>query len=417
MIARCRWFILIINHFCQTTENVWHFSPPLQRVLLARRARSEQEPALAQMDLSLQDAVHIPLATPATASTLLRIHGRGGILRQQLRSVPKARPKAHYSSHECIGDISDLKPKAQRLCLFRRVCLDTQSGEWLYFRRANVSLPPVLFERRYGSQFDFRHVSANGGTEEFLALNKHVRYKPHVRWSPTVVDGGTPSGVTWSAPLHLLSAPFVPTNLGHLVWEEAFPLLLGMVQLGVYDEQAVVLRTHACNQSAAGEAVSASEARLCAKFVAGFIAPLQGREARAVEDVAALRARLFPRTVCFQRLVAGGHTSTGSIRGCNPTCCNPAHFRLQALAVEAATLRPPLSQASSTCSTRKATRARSPSSVSTGSGCSPSTASSMPRRPRNTCCCSCASRGGAAYTTSTRPSLISARAATASAEG
>ena len=288
--------------------------PPGAPSALGRR------PALAQMDLSLQDAVHIPLATPATASTLLRIHGRGGILRQQLRSVPKPRAKAHYSSHECIGDISDLKPKAQRLCLFRRVCLDTQSGEWLYFRRANVSLPPVLFERRYGSQFDFRHVSANGGTEEFLALNKHVRYKPHVRWSPTVVDGGTPSGVTWSAPLHLLSAPFVPTNLGHLVWEEAFPLLLGMVQLGVYDEQAVVLRTHACNQSAAGEAVSASEARLCAKFVAGFIAPLQGREARAVEDVAALRARLFPRTVCFQRLVAGGHTSTGSIRGCNPTC-------------------------------------------------------------------------------------------------
>ena len=61
----------------------------------------------------------------------------------------------------------------------------------------------------------------------------------------------------WAAPVHLLSAPFVPTNLGHLVWEEAFPLLLGMVQLGVYDEQAVVLRTHACNQSAAGEAVSA----------------------------------------------------------------------------------------------------------------------------------------------------------------
>ena len=147
-----------------------------------------------------EEAVHIPLAGPATASTLLRIHGRGGILRQQLRFVPRSHPEAHYSAHECIGDLSDLNPKAQRVCLFKRVCLNTQSGEWLYYRRANVSLPPVLFERRYGSQFTFRHVAGNGGTEEFLALNKHVRYKPHVRWSPTVVDGSAPTaggGVTW----------------------------------------------------------------------------------------------------------------------------------------------------------------------------------------------------------------------------
>ena len=72
----------------------------------------------------------------------------------------------------------------------------------------------------------------------------------------------------------------------------------------MYDEQAVVLRTHACNRSAAGGATSASEARLCAKFVEGFLAPLQGRGAPIVEDVAALRAR-SPRTVCFRRLVAG----------------------------------------------------------------------------------------------------------------
>ena len=151
-----------------------------------------------QMDLTLQDTVHIPLASPATAGW---IHGRGGMARQQLHSVPRARPEAHHSSHHCVGDESDIKPKAQRVCLFRRVCLDTQSGEWLYYRRANVSLPPVLFERRYGSQLAFRHVTGSG-TEEFLALNKHVRYKPHVRWSPIVVDGGAPTArrdVVWAS--------------------------------------------------------------------------------------------------------------------------------------------------------------------------------------------------------------------------
>ena len=68
-------------------------------------------------------AVHIPLASPATASTMLKVLGRGGIVRQQLRSTPQAEPGAQYSSHECVGDMSDLKPKAQRACLFKRVIL------------------------------------------------------------------------------------------------------------------------------------------------------------------------------------------------------------------------------------------------------------------------------------------------------
>ena len=253
-------------------------------------------------------AVHIPLASPATASTMLQVLGRGGIVRRQLPSTPQAAPGAQYSSHECVGDMSDLKPKAQRACLFKRVCLDTRTGEWNYYRRANVSLPPVMFERRYGHQFAFRHVAPRG-TEEFLALNKHVRYKPHVRWSPVIVDGPAPaasSHVHWATATHLLSAPFVPTNLGHLVWEESFPLLLAMAQLGAYDEHAVVLRTHACNQSEGREPPTASEARLCAKFVAGFVAPLQGREHAAVETVEELRARHFPGTLCVSRLVGGG---------------------------------------------------------------------------------------------------------------
>ena len=36
------------------------------------------------------------------------------------------------------------------------------------------------------------------------------------------------------------------------------------------------------------------------------VAPLQGRGRAAVEAVAAVRARLFPRTLCVSRLVAGG---------------------------------------------------------------------------------------------------------------
>ena len=363
-------------------------------------------------------AIHIPLASPATASTLLQVHGRGGITRRQLPSAPASLAGQHYSSHVCVGDVSDLKPKAQRACLFQRICLDTRTGDWRYHRRANVSLPPVLFERRYGSQFSFRHVAPRG-TEEFLALNKHVRYKPHVRWSPSVVDGPAPSassGVIWRSGVHLLSAPFVPTNLGHLVWEESFPLLLAMVQLNTYDERAVVLRTHACNQSVSGESPTASEARLCAKFVAGFVAPLQGREHAAVEDVQALRARHWPRTVCFGKLVAGGffdmfnslhHAGKEPFLGL---------FRRRVLAFHGVSLAPRrrTSDGGRACTARCAPPPRRPSAARP-----PHAADGLPRAAgrRSTCCCSSRSRGGAASTTSTRCSSTCAASAPGCARG
>ena len=232
--------------------------------------------------------------------------------------------------------MSTVKPRAHRTCILRNVCLDTSSGNFTYFRDRSATQAPVLFDRRYGHIFAFGHVAPKGGREDLLPLNKHVRYKRHVRWSPTIIDGPMPAVATSSsssssttssssssAPLlsklHLLSAPFVPTNLGHLAWEEAFPLLLSMVQLGEYVEpsEAVVLRTHACNESVLGrsesertaavadaEAPTRSEARLCTKFVDGFMAPIG-----SVRTMASLRREYFARgsrRVCFRRLIAGG---------------------------------------------------------------------------------------------------------------
>ena len=145
-----------------------------------------------------------------------------------------------------------------------------------------------------------------------------MRYKKHVRWSPRVVDGAVPRAAPLLEPLHLLSAPFVPTNLGHVAWEEAFPLLLAMAQLGVYEPDAVVVRTHGCNEStnASADPPTPSAARLCRKFEDGFVRPLQGDAAAAADGrrplttLAQLRARhASSPLVCFRRLLAGGALS------------------------------------------------------------------------------------------------------------
>lgn len=73
------------------------------------------------------------------------------------------------------------------------LCRDQTTGDFHYYRRPNVSAAPILFERRYGHLHSFRHQARNktgmkSGTEHFLGLNKHVRYKRHVRWSPVIVE-------------------------------------------------------------------------------------------------------------------------------------------------------------------------------------------------------------------------------------
>ena len=264
-------------------------------------------------------AIHISVPTP---TKILNVRGRGTDDEPRTAAAPSRRRKDdRYSSHDCIGDMTTVKPRAHRTCLFRRVCMDTQTAEVQYYRDAAKTQEAVLFDRRYGHLFTFGHVAPKGGREDMLPLNKHVRYKRHVRWSPRIVDGPLPARALWLRPLHVLSAPFVPTNLGHLAWEEAFPLLLAMAQHGAYaaPSDTVVLRTHDCNETVAGrraggsgdeppvaaEPPTASEARLCRKFVAGFMAPIG-----AVSTLAALAAqhgRGGVRHVCFPRLLAGGY--------------------------------------------------------------------------------------------------------------
>ena len=265
-------------------------------------------------------AVSIPIPAP---TQLLHVHGRGTAddpapIAPVARTIGSDRPS--YSSHDCIGDLSTVKPRSHRACVLRNVCMDTASGGFFYYRDPAATQAPVLFDRRYGHIFAFGHVAPKGGREDMLPLNKHVRYKRHVRWSPTILDAPMPASAPFLRQLHLLSAPFVPTNLGHLAWEEAFPLLLAMAQLGEYEEasKAVVLRTHACNETVAGggrgagagqnpEPPSPSEARLCNKFVDGFVRPIG--EVRTVGELRREHARTAGpggQHVCFSRVLAGG---------------------------------------------------------------------------------------------------------------
>jgi hypothetical protein len=157
-----------------------------------------------------------------------------------------------FSRWRCVGDLEDPASFVRRTCIFEHVCYDTtDEGDFLFFGRPDNESVPVLYDHRRGVQRKFRQRKAAGDASnaDFVALSKWVRHKHHhasSSWAPRVVPGPVPEAHEVLYGLHALSAPFVPTNLGHVAWDEAFPLLVGMAQLGEYTRTLTILRTQGC---------------------------------------------------------------------------------------------------------------------------------------------------------------------------
>ena len=171
----------------------------------------------------------------------------------RIRLPGHAPPRAgRFSRWRCVGDLEDPASFVRRTCIFEHVCYDTaDEGDFLFFGRPDNESVPVLYDHRRGVQRKFRQRKAAGDATnaDFVALSKWVRHKHHhasSSWAPRVVLGPVPEAHEVLHGLHALSAPFVPTNLGHVAWDEAFPLLVGMAQLGEYTRTLTILRTQGC---------------------------------------------------------------------------------------------------------------------------------------------------------------------------
>jgi hypothetical protein len=217
--------------------------------------------------------------------------------------VPPA--AGRFSRWRCVGDLEDPASFVRRTCVFEHVCYDTSDeGDFLFFGREPNMTAPVLYDHRRGPQRRFRQRKAGGdpSNADFVALGKWVQHKrSKTSWAPRVVPGPTPEKRETLGGLHALSAPFVPTNLGHVAWDEAFPLLVAMAQLGEYSKELTILRTQGCEALA-----SAGSRRVCAKFEQAFLAPLLGRGDAALKTLAQLRLERPRALLCFDRLLVGG---------------------------------------------------------------------------------------------------------------
>lgn len=221
-----------------------------------------------------------------------------------MRIALGSRPGGRFSRWRCVGGLEEVEEFEHRACVFEDVCYDIATADFLYYARsANGSLSPVIFDHRRGSQHKFRQRRSEGDPvdADFVPLSKWVPYRQRHSWSPRVVAGPIPPRHRTLDGLTALSAPFVPTNLGHVAWDEAFPLLVAMAQLGVYTPRLRILRTHGC------EALPMEGSRrVCAKFAAAFLQPLLGTRSAGLLTLSQLRAQSTrSELVCFDQLLVG----------------------------------------------------------------------------------------------------------------
>jgi len=293
-------------------------------------------PAKHRVLTGVDDEAATPAASTATISTSSA----------SAPDPPPSTARQRYSSWRCVGNLnenetvgsSNHRPQLagrrvfsgiQRTCLFRHTCY--HSGEW-YFYSAPGSARPVVFDHRSGLQPTFprgknRNVySADGpfSSAGFVPMGPLLDFDvkkvglwasvlgvdeapPH--FSPLTVSGPVPSAATAThlPGLTALSeagpALLGHDNPGHFVYEMAWPILVGMAQLGVYTSTVrILLRSARCVQDSA-----------CAKFADAFMRPLIGTDAATnqLELLAALARRhnadgADGRHLCFDRLLVGG---------------------------------------------------------------------------------------------------------------
>jgi len=254
-------------------------------------------------DSTSTSAADAAVMLSATAPVRIRLPGRRP-------------PRGTYSRWRCVGDLETIGAVEHRGCVFEKVCyLPNESDFVFYSRPGNVSelSLPAVYDHRQGAQhtFRWRKSRGDGRNADFVALNKDVPYKRQLTWSARTQPGPVPAGAVWARGVSALSAPFAPTNLGHVAWDEAFPLLAAMAQLGVYSPSLRVLRTHSC----ATLAKRASSSAVCRKFAAAFLGPLTDARAAAsaLQEPPTLEAEARAlagggggRPVCFDKLLVGG---------------------------------------------------------------------------------------------------------------
>lgn len=225
-----------------------------------------------------------------------------------------------YSHMRCLGDLEEPSNLEDRTCLFSNICYNRTLQDFVYYSSSkNDGMAPIIYDHRSGSTFLFpkAQTKVQGSARQndgFVFLNYHRNSGPPeswkadqpqteggtLTWSPQTMDGPIPVGYKHLPGTFAFNAPHRDvSNLGHVLWEDAFPILVNMIRLGVYTPCLKILRAQPCQLTR-----SYGPPGLCNKFEDSFLRPLVG-----ACGMVALFSDLIQQhkeDVCFEHLMVGG---------------------------------------------------------------------------------------------------------------
>lgn len=217
-----------------------------------------------------------------------------------------------YSKFWCIGGRGRENTQNDRSCRFQNLCYRASTNVWLYYQDPKEKAFPVLLDKgRVIHEFPQAFLNLRS-----IGIPKDAQY-----WAPTVINDGStiPSSAFTSnqadandhtpASVHILYHPHYPSNLGHTLGDDFFPLFNLMASFGMLVKDAQLIMSRDCAQIYAG---NPSKVKLCQQFLNMLSPGMSARPILAATDTSFIKqvsshtgSAATPDLICFENVLLG----------------------------------------------------------------------------------------------------------------
>ena len=219
-----------------------------------------------------------------------------------LFSAPKSR---QYSSFYCIGGRGRENAEADRSCRWQNLCYRPSTDRWLFYQdpASKGSWPVVLMDHG---------VVQTSFPPHFLNLRSMGIASDAQYWAPEQVFAAIPAEAAVPrvhadrADVYLLYHPHYPSNIGHVIGDDFFPLFNLQQSFGMLSNDAQLLLSRDCERIFLPGAPKKAEA--CHRFMGMLTPGMTGRPwlAATQPDLAEkLGMKAGTDLLCFENVLAG----------------------------------------------------------------------------------------------------------------
>lgn len=222
-----------------------------------------------------------------------------------LSSARITAPRDHsYTRMHCIGGRGRSDAFGDRSCRFQNICYRPSDDAWLHYTDPDEDDEPVTVDAAG---------ELSSAIPQHLVNLRSVGNPADARyWAPQRVSKGPIPQAAFAArkepshaDLHILYHPHYPSNIGHVIGDDLFPIYNLMSSFGVLTSDAQLIIQRDCDKIFSNNAKKAAQ---CHGFLPLLLPGVSRRQyLAATQDDLAERLGVDPALdlVCFENLLAG----------------------------------------------------------------------------------------------------------------